>query len=156
VDSGIARVSDAGVVTVAIEFPIAAPPERLWSALVKDTAKWWPVEHRICGPGSRMTFEPRPGGRLFEEGADGAGLLWYTVLAITPGESVTLVGHIAPPWGGPATSLLRLAVEARGDGSMLSVTDSLFGSVDEKFAASTNEGRRAILGDALNRHVERG
>lgn len=147
--------SDASVVTVEMELQIDAPLDRVWTAILNEPARWWPVEHRICGPSGKMTFEPKPGGRLFEEAADGGGLLWYTVLAIAPGDSLTLAGYIAPPWGGPATSLLRLAVKAEKGGTVLHVTDSLFGAVDQKFAASAQQGWQQILGNGLKKFVER-
>jgi len=71
-----------------------------------------------------------------------------------PGTSLHLVGHIAPDWGGPATSILRLSLHEKGSGTVLRVRDALFGRVDEKSAASQRDGWRQLFGDGLKRHVE--
>jgi uncharacterized protein YndB with AHSA1/START domain len=147
-------VAPAGVVTIDLEVPIRASRERVWAGLTEDPHRWWPKDHRALGPKGRMLLEVRPGGRLHEEDDAGGGLLWYTVLAVEPAASLTLVGHLAPPWGGPATSLLRLVLEAQGAHTLLRVKDSIFGAVDEGFRASTHEGWRSILADGLARHVE--
>jgi hypothetical protein len=146
----------AGVVVVDLEIPIRASRERVWSGLTENVHAWWPGEHRGLGPKSRLRFEPHPGGRLYEEDDAGGGLLWYTVLALEPRASLTLAGHLAPPWGGPATSLVRFELEARGAQTVLKVKDSIFGAVDEAFRASTTGGWKSILGDGLARYVERG
>lgn len=150
-----AGLTDASVARIELEFDINAPHDTVWSALVESPGDWWPGAHHAAGPDSRMVFEPRPGGRFYEDDGKGGGLLWYTVLAIAPPTSVTLAGYIAPPWGGPATSLLTLSLKPVGERTMLKVLDSLFGSVDEKFAESTHAGWQQILGEALRAHVER-
>jgi uncharacterized protein YndB with AHSA1/START domain len=155
VSAGKSVVAPAGVVTIDLEIPIRATRERVWSGLTEHPQRWWPADHRVLGPGGRMRLEVRPGGRFYEEDDAGGGLLWYTVLAVEPLASLTLVGHLAPPWGGPATSLLRLELEARGAETLLRVKDSIFGAVDEGFRASTHDGWRSILADGLARHVER-
>jgi hypothetical protein len=147
-------VAPAGVVTVDLEIPIRAARERVWAGLTREPGAWWPVEHRVLGAKSRLLLEVRPGGRLYEEDSSGGGLLWYTVLAVVPLDSLTLVGHLAPPWGGPATSLLRLELETRGAHTVLRVKDSIFGLVDAAFGASTHEGWRSILEAGLARHLE--
>lgn len=45
---------------------------------------------------------------------------------------------------------------SNGGGVVPGATEWSFGAVDEKFAAATHNGWRAILGDGLKRHVERG
>ena len=72
----------------------------------------------------------------------------------TPGESLHLVGHIAPQWGGPATTMLRVALEDDGQGTRLRIADALFGNVTGDGAASLEAGWRALFGDGLKAHVE--
>ena len=147
-------LSEANAVRVELELDIDAQQDTVWSAIIESPNEWWPAEHHAIGPDARMVFEAKPGGRFYEDDGKGGGLLWYTVLAITPQSSMTLAGHVAPPWGGPATTLLTLSLESDGDRTKLKVLDSLFGCVDEKFAASTHEGWQQILGGALRKFVE--
>ena len=82
------------------------------------------------------------------------GLLWQQIQSIVPNESLHLTGQLAPPFGGPATSLLRLALEGDGDSTILKVTDCLFGNVDEATRGNIEVGWRRLYGDGLGKYVE--
>lgn len=137
-----------------LEVPVAAPRDAVWIALVDETNAWWLPDFHMVGTDSVVSFDARAGGQLIESTPAGGSLLWYTVAMCTPGESLHLVGHIAPEWGGPATTMLRLSLEERDGGTVLKVTDALFGNVSEGSAAAQEEGWLALFGDGLKNHVE--
>src|ERR1043165_2052689 len=56
----------AGIVDVALEWPVEASVQRLWEALFDRVESWWPVAHRAVGGDAAMSFEPRLGGQLGE------------------------------------------------------------------------------------------
>ncbi len=136
---------------------IAAPRATVWKALTEETAAWWPPDFRMVAGSQGALLEARAGGRLYEQGANGAELLWYTVSLVTPPEALHLVGHVAPPWGGPATSLLQLALaEAQGGrATTLRVDDYLFGHVADAHVASLETGWNQLFGDGLRPFAER-
>jgi DNA-binding transcriptional ArsR family regulator len=148
---------NAGVVDVALEWPVAASVQRVWDAWFNHPERWWPPEHRALGMDSVFAFEARLGAELREEKA-GQGLAWYRVMALDPQRSVDLVGHLAARYGGPATSLLHIElVPAEADGScLLKLTDSVFGRIGPELRASLTSGWQAIVGDGLVAHVEKG
>jgi hypothetical protein len=131
------------IVEVRFTLPLGRHAGRPWSRIVDDIDAWWPSDYRAL-PNSRMQLDPRPGGALLERGAGSDGLLWYTVQAVVSGQWMSLVGHIAPPWGGPSLSLLRLELrtEAGGNGE-IEIVDSLVGRVD---GPAVEAGWRAIFG----------
>lgn len=141
----------SGVVDVALEWPVAASPQRLWTALFEQPESWWPAGHRAVGGGARMRFEPRLGAQLREESESGGGLIWYEVIAIDPMRSVDLSGHLAARYGGPASSLLHIEIVpgAEEGSSILKLTDSLFGRVGPNLRASLTSGWQAIVGEGL-------
>jgi DNA-binding transcriptional ArsR family regulator len=147
-----------GVVDIALEWPVAASVQRVWEALFQRPQSWWPAAHRAGGEGSVMRFDPRIGGRLREEGPDGGGVVWYSVIALDPLRSVDLAGHLAARYGGPATSLLHLEiVPGAADGtSLLKLTDSVFGRIGADMRASLASGWQAIVGEGLVAHLEQG
>ncbi|MDX2220719.1 MAG: hypothetical protein SF172_16995 [Burkholderiales bacterium] len=119
--------------TVALPLPSATA----WPLLERDIDAWWPAMYRAVASPSRMRFSATLGGRLEELGANGEGVLWYVVQAVTPGQSITLAGHIAPPFGGPALSLLRLTLSDQPDGSScLEIHDSIMGRIDPAMVES--------------------
>jgi len=60
----------------------AAARFKLWA---EQTSRWWPHRHSVSGaPGLAVTFEPRPGGRIFERTPSGAEHEWGEVLIWDP------------------------------------------------------------------------
>jgi len=143
-----------------VDVEMDASRERIWQALFAEINDWWLPDFRQMGPESIVTFDPRPGGSgLLEMAGDGGGLLWYSVQLHSPESfAIYLVGHLAPEWGGPATSMLKIAVESR-DGeanqSVLTIVDAHHGNVDSKRLESTRDGWAMLFGDGLKKHVER-
>jgi len=146
----------AGLAEVALDWPIAASPQRIWAALFEQPELWWPSSHRAVGGESGMTFEPRLGGQLREQASNRAGVLWYSVIALDPLRSVDLAGNLAARYGGPATSLLRIEiVPGQADGSsVLKLTDSVFGRIGPELRTSIADGWQAIIGQGMVRFLE--
>ncbi len=140
------------MLTVSMEIPIAASRERVWEALSAQVSAWWPQDFLVAA--DRMQFDARLGGRLFEEGADGSGAIWYTVYGITPGASVDLVGQLSPAYGGPAQSLLRLVLRDQGHFTVLELTDAVIGNVSASTGASLSVGWSAVFDAGLRLFVE--
>jgi hypothetical protein len=129
------------VTEVRFTLPLAHPPAAAWRRLIAEIDQWWPADFRVL-PGSRMQLDARIGGGLRELGTGDDGVLWYTVQAVHAPQWMVLSGFIAPPWGGPALTLLRLAIEARDGGSELELHDAILGRAD---AAAVEAGWRAIF-----------
>jgi uncharacterized protein YndB with AHSA1/START domain len=129
-------------------------PRETWRALTDDVNTWWLADFHMLSPDSVVSFEARAGGALLEQGTDGRSLLWYTVQMAVPNESLHLVGHIGPDWGGPATSMLSLTLETRGVETVLSVRDALFGHTTDELVDSLCNGWRQLFTDDLKAHLE--
>ncbi len=140
--------------TYALEIPIAGSRERVWTALTEELSAWWLPDFHVVGPDSVVTLDARAGGALLERRTDGGSLLWYTVQMAVPNESLDLVGHLGKDWGGPATTMLTLRLEARGDETVLHVRDCLVGRTTEESCATQAEGWRTLFTDGLKAHVE--
>ncbi|MCB9897992.1 MAG: SRPBCC domain-containing protein [Planctomycetes bacterium] len=149
-----ARELPATCRSYGLEVPIAAPRDTVWAALVDETDAWWLPDFHMVASDSVLRLDARAGGALVEHQDDGGSLLWYTVQLVRPGEALHLVGHVAPEWGGPATSMLALTLEARGDKTVLHVRDSLFGHVTDEQAESLRDGWIQLFTEGLRRHVE--
>jgi hypothetical protein len=95
-----------------------------------------------------MQLTARLGGHLIEADELGNGIVWYQVIALQAPTSVQLAGFIAPPFGGPARTLLRIAIiGGTGKHCALEVQDSALGVVDGEAVES---GWRAIFGRFAN------
>jgi len=133
---------------------IDAPREAVWTALTQETNAWWLPDFHMVGADSVVTLDARAGGQLVETNEAGGSLLWYEVQMCTPGESLHLVGHIGADWGGPATTMLTIKLEQRGDTTTLRVADALLGCVSASMPDSLEEGWKQLFGAGLKAHVE--
>ena len=138
-----------------LQISIDASTSVVWRALTEDTNAWWLPDFRMVAEDSAVTLEARAGGHLIESKADGGSLLWYTVQMCIPEKSLHLVGFMAPEWGGPATTMLELSLEATGSGTLLVVRDALFGQISESTVRSLEEGWGKLFGQGLKAHAER-
>jgi len=151
-----AQMLDTRAAILELMVTIDAPTARVWSALTEEANAWWVADLR-CVPGdSEVSLDARAGGQLIEASADGGSLLWFNVVAIEPGQSLNLIGHVAPPFGGPNTSCLLLRLEAQGDRTLLHITNSMYGVVDETLLGQVEAGWRLLFENGLKRYAEDG
>ena len=148
------KSTETHAVTYELEVAIDAGVDEVWRALVERTDAWWLPDFHMVAAGSNVRLDARAGGGLVETDPEGGSLLWYTVQMVVPGRSLHLVGHLAADYGGPATTMLKLALEERDGGTVLSVQDSLVGRVSEDTAASLRAGWEQLFGEGLKAFVE--
>jgi uncharacterized protein YndB with AHSA1/START domain len=140
---------------IVVEVPINAPKERVWDALVKELPDWWPKDFMGLPNSEKMKWEPWPGGRLFEETADGHGLLWGQVLSIMPGASLEMMGAVSPTWGGPSINMNRMEVQDAGSGTTLfRLTNSVLGNLSEEGEQNVTEGWKYLFAMKFKEYVE--
>lgn len=146
-----AEVSSA---THKLTLEIAKPHAAVWTAFTRDVHLWWPKDFYATESTQRIVFEVKPGGRLYEDAGKGNGLVWYHVIAVDAPNAITMSGFIAPPFGGPATSLLRVAFSAQGkSNTVMEVTDSTFGCLGGP--GTTEEGWRMLFEGGFKAWVDR-
>ncbi len=148
------NVTDSKIIKYQFEVGIARAPDEVWSIMTKNIDAWWMTDFRALGENSKVSLDPRTGGQLLEESPDAGSLEWYRVQMCTPGVALYLVGYMAPDWGGPTTSMLKLGVEARDQGSALIVSDALMGNVTESSAKSAASGWETLFGSGLKDFAE--
>ena len=153
------EIRSAQTALYEVDIEIGAKADRIWRALIDETNTWWPAEYRLLASNSTLQFNTHAGGNLVETTADGRSLIWFSLQLYQPDQfAIYLVGHIAPEWGGPALSQMKLSVEADSSApdssrATLRVNDSLVGDVSEKTVASLVDGWQQLFG-ALKAYVE--
>jgi len=150
---GIVR-GDAGYATFRLEVTVNAPKDTVWKTFTDGIDDWWLPSFHMMGEGSTLNFDVRAGGQLVETQAGGGSLLWGTVQMVTPGSSIYLTGYSAPEWGGPHMTLLSFAFSEVDGATVVALTDSIVGRVDEANLASLREGWTELLENGLKKHVE--
>ena len=146
--------SNAEIFKYEFDIPINKPAQTVWSLLTTQINDWWMNDFRALGEGSNITFDHRQGGNLIETGVGGETLEWYRVQMCIPKNSLYLVGYMAPDWGGPTVSMLKLALKENGETCVLTVSDALLGNISEKKAQSAKEGWQLLFGEGFKHFVE--
>ena len=136
-----------------LEVELATTPERAWIALTAEIDKWWLPDFRATGEKSTVSLDLRPGGALLEVNPDGTQLVWYTVQMVQPGTALYLVGHTAADWGGPNVSMLKLALSAQADGTLLTISDAIVGRINSDQLAGINSGWQALFGTGFKNYL---
>lgn len=148
------NVTDSKIIQYQLEVSIAQTPDKVWSIMTDSIDAWWMNDFRALGENSKVSLSPSTGGQLLEESPEAGSLEWYRVQMCTPGVALYLVGYMAPDWGGPTISMLKLGVEAREQGSALIVSDALMGNVTESSAQSAASGWETLFGSGLKDYAE--
>lgn len=151
----------AGAANVTLTIDIDAPLGVTWKCMIEDIGQWWRPDFLVCQGSRGMRMEARLGGRLYEaldDDAD-AGLVWGTILSFQPVKHLAYVAQIVPPWGGPAQSVVQIALAANTETpeerTTLTLTDSLIGHVSEDLLSCLDDGWRQLFGEGgLKSHVE--
>ena len=144
----------AAIFKYSVDIPINRLAEEVWPLLFSHINDWWMNDYRALGSDSQMSFSSEVGSSMIESGAEGEALEWYRVQMVVPGKSIYLVGHLAPEWGGPATTMLKLALTDTDKGCLLTVSDALLGDVSASMAGGTKNGWREIFDEGFRRFVE--
>jgi uncharacterized protein YndB with AHSA1/START domain len=80
---------------IEIQFEVACSPEHAFDTWANKTSLWWPRSHSMTSvPGLAVTFESRPGGRIYERTPDGAEHDWGEVLAWEPPHRLAYLWHL--------------------------------------------------------------
>jgi uncharacterized protein YndB with AHSA1/START domain len=78
-----------------LAFTVGCPPEHAFAVWAQRTSLWWPKSHSVSAdPNLTVTFEPRPGGRIFERTPAGDEHDWGEVLEWEPPHRLAYLWHL--------------------------------------------------------------
>jgi uncharacterized protein YndB with AHSA1/START domain len=92
---------------------IAAPPERVWDALVKPS-RWWNPEHSWSGKAVNLTLDPRAGGCFCEALPGGGSVEHMRVIYADRGKQLRMTGALGPLQGEGLGATLTIKLETAG------------------------------------------
>lgn len=137
---------------------IAAPPTRVYEALVEDIGTWWDSEHTFSRNAANLSLDARPGGCLCEQLPGGGGVEHLRVVFVDPGRRLRLSGALGPLQGSALVGTLTWTLSETQGGTHLEMTYAVGGYMEgglESIAPAvesvlTSQMRR------LGRYVETG
>jgi uncharacterized protein YndB with AHSA1/START domain len=107
--------------TLKIETHVAAPPDKLYAALIKPE-RWWASDHTFSGNARNLHLDAHAGGCWCETLPDGGSVAHLFVVYAAPGKALRLRGALGPFQGLGVDGALTWSLKPGGDGTELSVT----------------------------------
>lgn len=138
-----------------LEYEFNVPVDKAWRAFAEETTAWWTKDFFAMPTSTRMILELEIGGKLYEAGPDGSGVLWATVIMMERGKSIDFAGTLTRMFGGPSTVSNRFEFhDYDGRTKMKLLTDS-FGYIDPEGEKQLKEGWDYLFKKMFKQYVEK-
>jgi uncharacterized protein YndB with AHSA1/START domain len=118
--------AEAGGFQIKTTLTIAAPPAKVYAALLRP-GRWWSAEHTWSGNPANLTMSAKAGGCFCEKLEDGGSVLHMTVIYAAPGSELRLSGALGPLQTEAAQGVLTIALSAKDEGTELTETYTVGG-----------------------------
>lgn len=144
--------------TVRHEERIAAPPERVYDALVAEIGAWWDPEHTFSGNARNLYLDDRSGGCLCEELPGGGGVEHLRVVYVDPPRQLRLSGALGPLQASAVVGTLTWTLTEADGATRLGLTYAVGGYMEGGFEGIAPAVKAVLSGQMgrLRRYVETG
>ena len=159
VQSANAEVVDVSPTGFALKIVVrvAAPPERVFAALVQP-AKWWDSEHTFSGSAANLTLDANAGGCFCETLPNGGSVVHQTIVFVVPGKVLRMRGALGPFQASGVEGSLTWSLAPAGSETELTVTNDIGGHMIGGFGEWPRRADAMISGQVarLKKFVETG
>jgi len=137
----------------ALKVKIAAPPEKVWNAIVEGIDHWW-TKRYTENPGG-MRFEAFPGGRFWENFDDkGNGFVAAIVTWVEKPKRLEYRGHMG--MRGAVAGVINMELEESNGDTILKVTYDAIGEISDEVMDGYRKGWSELCEQNLKNFVEKG
>lgn len=140
---------------INLEISIKASINKVWECLLNETNEWWRKDFYTSTKTQKFILEPFVGGKMYEDYGNGEGLIWANVIGLNSPNSIELIAHLSPQFGGPALSFLRITLSENSNITTLKFSDHSFGNVTDATKNQIEEGWKMIYEEAFKNYVEK-
>lgn len=150
---GAVTESDEGGFVSVHEVEVAAPPERVFQALVAEVHAWWDPAHTYTGDASNLTFNEFPA--LWERLSDEGFVRHMFIDVVRPPRTLRLSGGLGPLQPLAVVGSMTFDLEPADGGTRLAYRYVVNGRRVEELAAPVDR----VMGEQLarlKRYVETG
>ena len=150
--AAVVEVDDGGFVS-AHEIEIAAPPKRVFEALVAEVGAWWDPAHTYSGDASNLTFSQFPA--LWERISDEGFVRHMAIDVVRPPTMLRLSGGLGPLQPLAVAGSMTFELAATEEGTKLAYRYVVNGRRLERLAEPVDRVMGGQL-ERLRRYVETG
>lgn len=108
--------------TIKVVLDVAAPPDVVYTSLVRHVGEWWDPAHTYSGAARNLSIVVQPGGCFCEALPGGGGVQHATVVNLVPGKMLRMTGALGPLQQSGASGAMTWQIEAAPKGSVLTFT----------------------------------
>jgi uncharacterized protein YndB with AHSA1/START domain len=99
--------------TIKVVVQVAAPPETVYTSLVRHVGDWWDPAHTYSGDSKNLSIIAEPGG-CFCEVLPAGGVQHGTIVNVAPGKLLRIVGSLGPLQETGVTGAMTWQMEKSG------------------------------------------
>lgn len=140
----------AGGFLVRHEMSVAAPPARVYDALVREVGLWWNPSHSFTGDAKNLSIDARPGGCFCEKYPNGGFVEHLRVVHAAPDRMLRLSGALGPLQAHGLAGGLTWRLAGEAGGTKLELTYSVGGFMADGFDKIAPAVER-VLGEQAQR-----
>ena len=151
----LVEADDAGFVS-SHDIEIAAPPDRVFDALINEVAEWWDPSHSYSGDAANFSFDGLLGGMaLVEDLGEGGFVIHLRVVFARVPETLILTGGLGPLQRLGVADSMSFDLEATQAGTQLKYRYTVNGRNVGPLAEPVDRVQLGQL-ERLKRYVETG
>jgi uncharacterized protein YndB with AHSA1/START domain len=150
----MSRKREPSVAPILRSVSVSWSQDEAYRRFTQDFAKWWPSYSYSIGGSrvERVVFEPRAGGRIYEEHKDGTRMRWGTVIALEPPRRVAFTFH--PSRAESDAQRIEITFSPEGDRTRVDLVSTGWEKMSDK-AQRTRGGYQLGWGLVLDRFAGR-
>lgn len=119
-----------------LSFTVGCSDEEAFDTFAVRTSLWWPHQHSFSGQdGITVTFEPFPGGRIYERTPGGAEHDWGEVVAWERPRRLVYLWHLATDRSDATEVEVTFTDDASGQGTLVAITHRGWDRLGDRGAA---------------------
>jgi uncharacterized protein YndB with AHSA1/START domain len=115
------------------DLTIAAPPPRVYDALVREVGSWWNPSHSFTGDARNLSIDARPGGCFCEKYPNGGGVEHMRIVHAAPDRLLRMAGALGPLQAYGLAGSLAWRLSGEGSGTKLELSYTVGGFMPDGF-----------------------
>lgn len=135
------------------EIVINAPRNIVFESLTKDINEWWAFGTKGAQEKGILHFEPKLGGRFYEDWGNGQGIIWGIVTFFKESDEIRLNGPIGE-MKGAVNSNYSFKFEVKGSSTILKLSHQVVGLLDPEWEQNHRNGWNKLLNELFKNYVE--
>jgi len=131
--------------TITVSTEVKVDLYHAWEYYFNQINGWWPNEYFTSSKTKRFIIDTFIGGKVYEDHAEGGGLVWGDVIGVDYPHVLQIRGNLTREFGGPAITYEKFSFESIESSTRLTYTMDVIGDMSERSIHSLRDGWKVLL-----------